>query len=271
MGRALRTEIDGAWYHVMNRGAARQNVFFADADRIEFERLLGVGNVRFGVEVHAYCLMGNHFHLLVHCPRGRLSDFMHQLGSVYVRHVNERVGRDGPLFRSRFHSIPVDSDAYLLSAARYIHRNPLDIQPDVQVDRYRWSSHRIYLARRAAPTWFRGDTILGLFGDDRELFDRFVRCELASEGSRHRRPALRALTELVVDEQALDGGRQGVARTIGLLLLDRLDAERAEELRLELGCRGGEAERAAIRRARRRLADQPQLSSIVDRVEALAA
>jgi REP element-mobilizing transposase RayT len=271
MGRPLRTEIEGAWYHVMNRGVARETIFFADVDRVEFERLLGVGYQRFGVEVHAYCLMSNHFHLLVHCPRGGLSDFMHQLGSVYVRHVNERVGRDGPLFRSRFHSIPVDSDAYLLSAARYVHRNPLGIRPEVQLDRYRWSSHRIYLQRRAAPPWFREGTILGMFGGDRSSFDRFVRIQPEPEGSGHRRPPLAALIQLVVDEHGLEGTRQSVERSVGLLVLDRSDGERARELRAELGTEDGEAERAAIRRARRRLAAQPELSPITDRVSALAA
>lgn len=127
MGRALRPDRPGGWYHVVNRGVDHQPIFFDDSDRVDFGRLLGVGHDRFGVEVHAYCLMTNHFHLLVHCPNGGLSDFMHDVTATFTRHVNDRLGRDGPLVRGRFRSFIVDSDAYVLCATRYIHRNPLDI------------------------------------------------------------------------------------------------------------------------------------------------
>ena len=179
MGRPHRIDQLDGWHHVMNRGAARQAIFQTDRDRVEFERLLGVGHQRFGVEVHAYCLMSNHFHLLMHCPGGGLSDYMHQLGSVFTRHHNERVGRDGSLFRGRFHAIPVHTDDYRLHVARYIHRNPLDIDPSPPLDRYHWSSHRVYLGNRRRPEWMRTDVILGWFDGDPVAFDRFVRCDAA--------------------------------------------------------------------------------------------
>ena len=128
----------------MNRGAARQAVFHSATDGRTFEGLLGRAARRFGVEVHAYCLMTNHFHLLLHCPDGGVSDFMQFLGASYTRHLNDRLGRDGPIFRGRFRSLLIDSDRYLAAVGRYIHRNPLDIGPDTDLAQYRWSSFRHY-------------------------------------------------------------------------------------------------------------------------------
>lgn len=122
MGRTLRPDRPGGWHHVVNRGVDHQPIFFDDSDRVDFGRLLGVGHDRFGVEVHAYCLMTNHFHLLVHCPCGGLSGFMHDVTATFTRHVNDRLGRDGSLVRGRFRSFTVDSDAYVLCVTRYIHR-----------------------------------------------------------------------------------------------------------------------------------------------------
>ena len=82
-----------------------------------------------GVATLAYCLMGNHVHLVLHAPDGALPEAMHHLTSVYSRHVNDRLARDGPLVRGRFHSIPVESDLQLLTVTRYVHRNPLDSDP----------------------------------------------------------------------------------------------------------------------------------------------
>lgn len=98
MPRPLRIDVEDGWNHVMNRGIDHGDVFFADTDRIEFGQRLGDVFDRFGIRTHAYCLMDNHFHLLLHCPEGRLSDAMQRLGSLYTRHVNDRLGRDGALF-----------------------------------------------------------------------------------------------------------------------------------------------------------------------------
>jgi putative transposase len=113
---------------MMNRGIDRQPVFFADADGVKFGRRLAEVHERFGVETLAYCLMPNHYHLLIRLPGGGLAAAIHHLGSLYTRNTNDRTGRDGPLFRGRYHSIRVDTDEYLLWAARYIHRNPLALR-----------------------------------------------------------------------------------------------------------------------------------------------
>jgi putative transposase len=259
----------------MNRGVARHDTFLCDADRIEFGRLLGVGHERHGVLVHAYCLMGNHFHLLLECPNAGLSEFMHGLGSVYVRHVNDRAGRDGPLFRGRFHSIPITDDRQLIATARYIHRNPLELPGVSAPDQYRWSSHRTYLGHRRCPAWLRTSTVLDIAGLDPRSFDRFV----ADEASVRRTddievdPAMLArIADMVLDERAatLRGSRQGVIRTVLLLVADQLAPAGRSILLDSLGFSNPERSHAAQRRARRRVVDDPALGAVVDRVVGLA-
>ncbi|NND75914.1 MAG: hypothetical protein HKN44_12990 [Ilumatobacter sp.] len=174
MSRPPRPDPIDGWHHVMNRGVDRQRVFFDDSDRVDFLRLLGVAHERHGIETHGYCLMGNHFHLLLRCPSGQLSEGMKGLTSTYTRHVNDRVGRDGPLFRGRFRSRLILEPADIVGVVRYIHRNPLDIVGVDRCDRYRWSSHRDYLGHRDAKSWLRTAEILGFFNDDRGIFAAFV-------------------------------------------------------------------------------------------------
>jgi len=278
MGRPHRIDTERTWYHVMNRGAARQPTFHSDRDRVEFERLLGVGLHRFGIEVHAYCLMTNHFHLLVHCPQGGLSAHMHQLRSVFTRHLNERAGRDGPLFRGRFHAIPVKTADYRLQAARYIHRNPLDIDPAQPLDRYRWSSHRVYLGRRRTPGWMRTDVILESFGGDAAAFDQFVsgcddRSELGREGRALHPNELGPIVDLVIDEFSDPNvlARQGLARTVSLLLVDQIHGIDDPRLASDLGYDSDRAFKEAVWRARRRAAVHPAVSALANRAARLVA
>ena len=118
MGRERRIDIEDGWYHLMNRGVAHQPTFLADIDRVEFGRLLEVGHDRFGVEVHAYCLVPNHYHLLADCPDAGLSDYMQMIGSVY-RDMSTIVWVETVRsFRGRFHSIPIATDRQLLATVR---------------------------------------------------------------------------------------------------------------------------------------------------------
>jgi REP element-mobilizing transposase RayT len=275
MGRGPRIDIDDGCYHVMNRGVARQATFHCDADRVEYGRLLGVGHERFGVEVYAYCLLPNHYHLLLHCPRAGLSAFMHQLGSVYTRHVNDRSGRDGPLFRGRFHSIPITDDRQLLATVRYIHRNALDVSGVTSVADYRWSSHRAYLGHRRSAPWLRTDVVLEHFSGDVGAFADFVETDDAGnrEGVLHiDLDVLTASVALVLDEimGALGNTSQSVTRTVLILIADRLDGAAAQEVVESLRFATPEARAAAVRRARRRASADPALAAVVDRVLELA-
>jgi REP element-mobilizing transposase RayT len=174
MPRRLRVDFPGAIHHVMNRGVARQPTFFSDTDRIEFGVQLAEIHHRFGAEVLAYCLMSNHYHLLLRTPEGTLAQAMKHLGQTYTRHANDRLGRDGPLFRGRYHSIVVQTDPYLLWAARYIHRNPLDVAGVATPSDYRWSSYRAYLGLRRPPAFLCTEVVLAPFGDDRGALARFT-------------------------------------------------------------------------------------------------
>ncbi len=164
MTRPLRIEYEGAWYHVMNRGANRQTVFTTERDRLAFLALLGEISEIFGVEVHVFCLMGNHYHLILHTPRGNLGRAMRHLNSVYTQRHNRAAGRDGPLFRGRYKAILLDADAWLMQVSRYVHRNPLEARLVARLGRYRWSSYRAYVGETPGPDWLCTETILDLFG-----------------------------------------------------------------------------------------------------------
>jgi putative transposase len=263
MGRPLRIEQDEAWYHVINRGAARQTIFFEERDRVDFERLLGIAHERFGLVVHSYCLMTNHYHLLLDVPCGGLSPAMQLIGSNFVRHVNQRQGRDGPLFRDRFYSKPVTDDAYLTTVVRYIHRNPLAFVDERDLRRYRHSSLRTFLGDRRPPPWMDTSRVLDLMGGV-HAFERRVLCD---DSSVEVLPLawLPDLIDLVLDELLDENTGPNVARTALVLLADRLDASERAGLLRSLAFPTDQAQRAALSRARRRAREDPGLVGVVER------
>ena len=260
MPRPLRVDYPGAVHHVMNRGLAHQSTFFSDDDRIEFGRRLAAIHERFGVGTLAYCLMDNHFHLLLQTPDGGLPAAMQHLSQVYTRHTNVRAGRDGPLFRGRYHSIAVTTDSYLLCSARYIHRNALDVPGVTSPADYRWSSYRSYLGIRPAPPFLHTELLLALFGNDRNALRRLT------EGADTARAGIRTLDDLVQRVQfavALDDLRvrddtpaTAALRTVLIALShhlanDSLGIALAEHLAFPSPL----ARREAVRRATRRPTD----------------
>ncbi len=179
MPRAPRLLYPGAWYHVMNRGASRRPTFINPQDRLRFLELTAESVEHFNAEVHAYCLMGNHFHLLVRTPEPNLDRFMHRLCSKYVRSFNQRHDFDGPLCRSRYKAMPVQSEDYLVSLGRYIHRNPLDLGVDHLGD-YMWSSYPAYLGLVRQPGWLSTGLLLKAAGG-REGHAAFVESRMKTE------------------------------------------------------------------------------------------
>lgn len=166
MSRPLRIEFEGAWYHVMNRGRAREAIF---ADETDYQILLDTvreATERFGVEIHAYCLIPNHYHLLVHTPHGNLGRVMRHIDGLYTQRYNRRHRIDGPLFRGRYRAILVDADAYLLSVSRYIHRNPIDgVRPLVEnLEEWPWSSFPAFIRRVPPAEWLFIDPTLDMLG-----------------------------------------------------------------------------------------------------------
>ncbi|MEW6114666.1 MAG: transposase, partial [Thermodesulfobacteriota bacterium] len=145
MSRPLRIEYPDAWYHVMNRGRRREAIFRDQDDYLRFVELLGQGSAMWNVRIAAFCLMPNHYHLLVRTPGANLSRFMRHVDGVYTQRFNRNHNFDGSLFRGRYKAILVDADTYLLELLRYIHRNPLRAGLASRLDRYAWSSHKGYL------------------------------------------------------------------------------------------------------------------------------
>ncbi|MEE9153581.1 MAG: transposase [candidate division NC10 bacterium] len=181
MSRPLRIEFPGATYHVMNRGLAARPIFQTAADRATFLEGLGEVHARWGLQIFAYCLMRNHYHLCVQTPRVPLSRIMRHVDGVYTQRYNRRHRRDGPLFRGRYRAIVVEADRYLLAVMRYIHQNPVATDQVARPERYQWSSLRYYLSPHGRPLWLETKTPLGHFGGRKPAFLAFMRGQAEEE------------------------------------------------------------------------------------------
>lgn len=178
MARPLRIEFDGALYHVTARGNARNNIVFDNQDRKKQLELLGEVCGRFNWACYAYCLMDNHYHLLIETPDGNLSAGMRQLNGCYTQHFNRRHRRVGHLFQGRYKAILVEKDAYLLELSRYIVLNPVRARMVKNVTDWEWSSFREMIGVRIAPAWLSVHWLLSCFGDSvkqaRKEYQQFV-------------------------------------------------------------------------------------------------
>lgn len=164
MARPLRIEFPGANYHVTSRGNARRKVFLDDADRETFLATLAWVVERFKWICHAYCLMDNHFHLMIETPEPNLSRGMRQLNGVYTQGFNRRHRKVGHLFQGRFKAILVERDSYLLELARYVVLNPVRARMVKAPEDYAWSSFRPTLGLAPVPAGLSADWLLGQFG-----------------------------------------------------------------------------------------------------------
>lgn len=164
MPRSPRIHFDGARHHVMNRAARRQMVFDKPEFVAYFEQLLSELPGRFGARVHGWALMGNHFHLLIDVPEGRLPALMAWLSAALARKVNDVNGWDGPLFRGRYRNRVVLDDAYWHDVLAYVHLNPVRAGMVLHPDDSGRTSHRFYSGQAVAPSWLTTDEILDLYG-----------------------------------------------------------------------------------------------------------
>lgn len=163
MSRQFRINYKNAWHHVMNRGAAFRNIFHSDKDREKFLSLLGKTTAQYNIEIHAYCLMSNHYHLLVRTPLGNLSKAIKYLNSLYAKYHNQIKKIDGPLFRGRFKSTVISYDEHLLHVNRYIHLNPTKAKIAQKPQHYKWSSYTAYLQITPSLNWLFTEKILNYF------------------------------------------------------------------------------------------------------------
>ena len=164
MARPLRIEVPGAVYHVTSRGNARQEIVGDDRDRSHWLALLAHVVDRYGWQCYAYCLMDNHFHLLIETPRPNLSIGMRQLNGRYTQACNRQHGRVGHLFQGRFAAILVEKEAHLLELCRYVVLNPVRAQLVTHPRQWRWSSYRATVGETKAPAWLSIEWVLGQFG-----------------------------------------------------------------------------------------------------------
>jgi putative transposase len=164
MARPLRIEFPGAVYHVTSRGNARAPIFLGDADQHLFLDTLGAVVEQHGWLCRAYCLMTNHYHLLLETPGANLSRGMRELNGVYAQCFNRRNNRVGHVFQGRFAGILVQRESHLLELARYIVLNPLRAGMVHAAEDYRWSSLRATLGLARAPAWLAHETLLETFG-----------------------------------------------------------------------------------------------------------
>ncbi|MBK9426861.1 MAG: transposase [Gammaproteobacteria bacterium] len=186
MARPLRIEFSGALYHVTSRGDRQEPIFEDDEDRLAFLKILAEVVKRFNWLCHAYCLMTNHYHLVVETPDGNLSKGMRQLNGMYTQASNRRHGRMGHLFQGRFKAILIDKDSYLLELTRYVVLNPVRAKRVRHPGKYTWSSYGAMVGEAPAPDWLATDGLLAQFGkrraEARQRYSRFV-AEGMSKGS----------------------------------------------------------------------------------------
>lgn len=168
MARPLRIEFSGALYHVTSRGDRRADIYEDDEDRDTFLRILAEVVDRFNWICHAYCLMSNHYHLVIETPDGNLSKGMRQLNGVYTQTSNRRHGRVGHLFQGRFKGILVDGDSYLLELTRYVVLNPVRAHMVALPEQWRWSSYRAMVGEVLSPPFLATDGLLLQFDEQRQ-------------------------------------------------------------------------------------------------------
>ena len=164
MSRPLRLEFIGALYHVTSRGDRREEIYDTDQDRESFLAILGEVCERYNWVCHAYCLMSNHYHLLIETPDANLSKGMRQLNGVYTQTYNRANDKAGHVFQGRYKAILVEKEAYLLELSRYIVLNPVRAKMVRSAKDWRWSSYRATVGQSPTPSWLTTDWVLSAFG-----------------------------------------------------------------------------------------------------------
>lgn len=164
MARPLRLSFPGAVYHVTSRGNARHDIVADDRDRSQWLSLLAHVVDRYGWLCHAYCLMDNHYHLVIETPKPNLSIGMRQLNGRYTQAYNRRHEQVGHVFQGRFTAILVEKDAHLLELCRYVVLNPVRAKIVSHPRLWMWSSYRATVGETKAPGWLTTDWILSQFG-----------------------------------------------------------------------------------------------------------
>ena len=167
MARPLRIEYDDALYHITSRGNARKSIFAGDEDRKIFLDTLKKVNEKYNFLCHAYCLMNNHYHLLIETPDGNLSKGMRQLNGVYTQRYNRRNNKTGHIFQGRYKAILIQKENHFLEVCRYIVLNPVRARTVKLPKEWKWSSYKATAGFEKAHNGLTTDCILAQFGKKR--------------------------------------------------------------------------------------------------------
>ncbi len=173
MARMPRQTYAGALYHVFSRGDKGQYILAEAAYKACFARILIETLGIFKARIHAFCIMDNHYHLLLQTEEDNLPIVMHRLGSLYANYLQKEHDFQGHIFAGRFNSLIVETNEYLLALARYIHLNPVRAGMVKEVREYPWSSHKFLTGELETPTWMKTDWILGQFWPEKNARDRY--------------------------------------------------------------------------------------------------
>lgn len=178
MSRPLRIGYPNAFYHVTARGNERQAIYKSNKDREHFLEYLESATERYKAVIHVYCLMDNHYHILLQTPEGNLSQIMHHINGAYTNYFNTKRKRTGHLFQGRYKAFLVSIDEYAKELSRYIHLNPVRAGMVEKPGEYRWSSYKDYISLNNPPNWLHTDFVLNLIDKNvkvaRAGYKRFV-------------------------------------------------------------------------------------------------
>jgi len=207
MARPLRIEYAGALYHVTSRGDRQEVIYFNDQDRQDFLTILQQVRARFNWLVHAYCLMDNHYHLLIETPDANLSQGMRQLNGVYTQTSNRNHNRAGHVFQGRFKGILVEKETYLLELARYIVLNPVRARMVRHAKNWPWSSYAATAGDRPAPDWLTTEWLLAAFGKRQRSAQEKYRA-FVEQGKNQPRPWEQLRNQVFLGSEAFVDGLQ---------------------------------------------------------------
>ena len=178
MGRPLRLEYTGALYHVISRGDRQEDIYETEDDRLLFLVIFGEVCKSYNWICHGYCLMTNHYHLLIETPDANLSQGMRQLNGVYSQKFNRIHKRVGHVFQGRYKAIMVEKESYLLELTRYIVLNPVRAKMVYFAQEWEWSSYRAMIGQSTLPFWLHTDWVLSAFNPTKgraiEAYKKFV-------------------------------------------------------------------------------------------------
>ncbi|MBF0217542.1 MAG: transposase [Candidatus Omnitrophica bacterium] len=181
MSRPLRIEYPGAMYHVTSRGNEKKDIFYSPRDKDKFLEIISSSHDKFKIILHSFCLMTNHYHLLIETTKANLSKCMQFINSAYTNYFNKKRARYGHLFQHRYTGILVEEESYLIRLSRYLHLNPVRAKMSKKPEDFKWSSYKYFLNNKEFPDFLDIDRTLRFFDNDPLRYKEYVEEGLSGE------------------------------------------------------------------------------------------